>query len=977
MTITLCTSVVENFAYAQKYNFTNYNVEQGLAQSQAQDIVQDHNGFLWIATLGGVSRFDGVSFKNYSKADGLLSLLDFTIHPGNNGKIWIGTQDGIQCYSGRNFETLRFTDSIKPVQFTTIQESVEGGVYCIAKNRLYQSFDGRNISRVKQFANYYTTVLSADRNKNIYAAVYKKGIYRLNDGQWTLSFDLNKFDSSMIVYRLCFTGENQYLLSNKGLFAIKNDSLLPVLSREKLQPEFICIEQDAKGRLWIGTTHGVLVINTGSVEAIGASEGLTDNSVLRITKDREANLWFATDGGGIFKLTDNPLSCYNSAHGMKGNVVMSVVKEATDKIWIGTMDGGLQIFNGKKFTPVTIPGAGAEARKINALLLDSFKQLWIGTIGGGLWKMADGKFSEILVANGLHFKEIVAIYEDSQRQIWACTGSGVYYYEQGTMHKIQGIDQPCFTIYEQGKDSMLAGTSKGLWRILNKSIVKKVEISGDEAMTVNCILKWKNYFLLGTEDAGIIFWQPITGKSMHCSSRNGLTSDFIFSLFADGDNQIFAGTGHGISKIYLTADSSSFTVRNYSFFNNPYGPECNLNAVQKIERNKICFGTTRGLVIYNPDDSALTSKSPLVYLKNVSLFSNRLDSSLARDTFIAWQPIPVNLNLTHDQNQLTFEFTGLYFSNPLDIRYSYKLEGLDTSYSGPVSSPKVIYSNLPPGKFHFRVYAMTSEGVKSSNSVDFPFEILAPFYQRLWFKLLAVLSLIGSGVLIQYIRMRIKARRDSMIKTIRLEEQQKIQERTSEDLHDDLGNKITRISVLADVLQNKLPGGDNENQKLVTQIKENAQSLYLGTKDIIWSLTPGNDNMYDLLERCYAFGTSLFEETEIEFRSSKLTDELKNIRVSLTLSRNLVMIVKEALNNILKHAEAQCAEILVKDIHTTYLSISVIDDGKGMNPGVITGNGLLNMKRRAERIDGQLLISQNNPHGTSITISLKIPLAEG
>ena len=965
--------------FCQQYSFTNYSVGQGLVQSQPRDIIQDEHGYIWVATLGGLSRFDGLNFHNYTKKDGLLSLLTFRICPGDK-KIYIGTQDGIQSYDGRNFKGYTLPKDIKSTAILDIVQGKDNRVFFRAAGSAFAIEKDNTVLQEKELKGLPVTSLSADQHKDIFAAIYKQGIYKLSNDHWQLFIDLKAFDSTLVIQRLFFTAANNLLLlSNKGIFTVSEGKPLLLISNTTITSPITAAAEDYKGRLWIGTTSGAWLLNDkGGAAYIGSPSGLTDNSIVEIIKDTEGNLWFATDGDGIFKLNNSPLTYVNSGQGMKGNVVMGIAAENENNIWLGTSEHGLQRYADGKFSSYPIPSPNPQAQKTNSLLLDAGKQLWIGTLGGGLWLYKNGQYQEILTTAGTHFKEVVSIYEDAQHTIWVCVASGLFYFDKGAMHKVPGLNHPCFSVIESGRDTLLAGTAAGLYQLINKSILARVNISIKNIGVVNCFAKWKNYFLLGTEDEGIVFWNPRSGQTLQCTSKNGLSSDFIFSLYADTGSVIFSGTEHGVSSLLYSEKENSFVIKNHSAVNSIYGPECNLNAVQKTHDGRLWFGTTKGMVVYNPADTFTCSTAPLIYLTGVKLFSNPINANVAADTLSAWRKLPYHLQLTHRQNHLTFNFTGLYFTNPAGIKYKYRLEGADTGYAGFVITPEVIYSNLSPGNYRFMAYAIAENGLSSSNNIDFSFEIEAPFYQQLWFKLLAILMLIVTGILIQYSRTRLKMKREVAISKIKLEEQLKIQERTSEDLHDDLGNKITRISVLTDVLSNKIDKDDLEKRKLIEQIKENAQALYLGTKDIIWSLTPGNDSLYDVLERCQSFGMYLFEETTIEFKMEGQRDTFREIKIPLQINRNLVLIVKEALNNVLKHSGATHAVFKIELIANNELLIAITDDGKGISDGAQRrGNGLANIEKRASRIGGNFTMDRLHPSGTTLQVSFKIPPKEG
>jgi len=182
--------------------------------------------------------------------------------------------------------------------------------------------------------------------------------------------------------------------------------------------------------------------------------------------------------------------------------------------------------------------------------------------------------------------------------------------------------------------------------------------------TVNCFLRMGRSIVLGTEDDGILFWDPIKNLVQACASEQGLSSDFIFSLYKLDSLTVLAGTGKGISRIHLEKKSQGFLVRNFTSSFDPYGPECNLNSVLRAENNKIWVGTTKGIYIYNANDPPVAGSSPLIYLNSVSLFSKKINSDFQNDTLYAWSLVPKDLRLTNRQNHLTFDFNGVFFSNP-------------------------------------------------------------------------------------------------------------------------------------------------------------------------------------------------------------------------------------------------------------------------------------------------------------------------
>ena len=230
------------------------------------------------------------------------------------------------------------------------------------------------------------------------------------------------------------------------------------------------------------------------------------------------------------------------------------------------------------------------------------------------------------------------------------------------------------------------------------------------------------------------------------------------------------------------------------------------------------------------------------------------------------------------------------------------------------------------------------------------------------------------GVSLQYLANQRKQNRLKLVEELRREEQNKVRQRTAEDFHDEVGNRLTRINVLTNVLKNKIGVLTPDADRLIHQIQDNTAQLYGGTRDILWSLKPSNDNLYEILHRVRDFGGELFQDTEIDFEFVGTDDRWLNYRLPLDVSRNLIMIFKEALNNCLKYAGATRVrlEAYLRDDHT--LQMILTDNGKGFDMQYVKkGHGIDNMNVRAGRIHGRLYIDSMKGKGTITTLTFRIP----
>ena len=962
----------------QKLNFVNYSVERGLIQSQAHYLEQDSFGLMWIATLGGISRFDGKKFVNYSKRNGLRSQLVYRLlHQPDRG-LWVGHQNGLQLFDGREFKLILLEKGIPVKPIIDIIPMNNHQVYALNSNGTLLFSINDSLKIAKEFNDEKFFHLIKDSNGRSYGVTIN-GVYDFS-GEAHLYIRKNEIGEGIEIKQLYFNAQNDlWIITNKGLYARTEQGFTLILSSDSIPSVMKSVVQDSQQRIWVGTTRGAYRIDqSGKIDYVGSRSGLTDNTVNKMLVDRENNLWFATDADGLFKLSTNSLEIIDDTNGLNGRVVMGMTKDENGNVWLGSIDGGLSSYSDGVIKKISLPSKKTESKKVIALHFDQSATLWIGTLGSGLWTMKNNSFTQIRTWDGRLLDQVISIYEDKEHTIWIGTPSGLFYYKGGVLYKIKGIEVPCFGMLGLSPDSLLVGTTVGLLEVINKSEVAVKKFKDFTPGTVNCLANSGDLILVGTEDDGVLIWDPVKDNYQLCSSVDGLQSDFIFSLYSPDEHTIFAGTGRGISRIEYEPDNKKIQVTNFSSLQNPFGPECNLNAILKLENNEIWFGTTKGIYIYNNKLSKKVDQTPLIYLNAVDIYPKTNRDSTIADTLLVWSSIPKDLKLSHRENHITFDFTGVFYSNPDGLKYRYQLVGADDSLSEPSSTSKIIYPNLNPGSYRFKAIALSPENIESSNAIDFTFTIERPYYQKTWFKILLVGFLIFLGFLFEFIRVKLKQKQLVINEKIRLDEQKKILERTSEDLHDDLGNKITRITVLTDVLQRKVSPDDIEKTKLINQIRDNAEALYVSTKDILWSLTPGRDNLFDTLEKSRITGAQLFEDTGIDFEARGIENSLKPVQVPLAISRNLNMILKEAFTNILRHSGASKAIMDIKYSNDRILNIEIRDNGIGLDSMTQNGgNGLTNMHKRMDRIGGFLHTFNQETGGFTVKMHIKIPLNEG
>lgn len=945
--------------FGQKYNFEQYDIQDGLIQSQVTSIVQDQKRRLWIATLGGLSCFNGNQFINLGKTNGLNSnfILSLTLDRQNN--LFIGSERGLSHYSQGTFYNYKDMNSWTG----DLTRSASGEIYGLSERHVFKT-NGLKAMRVgitKDSAEM-VTALTADGSGRIWAAVYQKGLFYLDKHKWHAKW-LDKALNNLVITSFLVDRHNSdkiWLLTPDGIFIAENGILKKVYA--DVIKKGTAIAQDARGNIWMGTNKGAWYISKTLLIHFNAKNGFTDNEVKHIFKDAENNIWLGTDGSGIFKFNSGGYVSFDESQGLQNSIVMSIVNgPQPDEVWLGTYDG-LFVHKKDAIKRLVIPSDNEDTKRINFLLKDSQNSIWIGTVGGGLWIYSKNRFKRI--DNGSRAVACNSIIEDSSKNIWLSTNFGCFLLDRQTGKITRINDHFGSSLLEIGKDSVITGTQSGVYLIRNKTEVSPLKLKSVAGSSILSMLRYGPHILFGTADNGLIIWNRQTGAVKQLSTRDGLFSDHIYALLADRKGVIWIGTGRGINRL---SGKDFSLIRNSN--ENALVVECNQNAILEHQDN-IWIGTTKGAIVYDNNASPSAISRPYVFISSAGVLSQNKkgDQNNVQSTYTEHE-LSKNVSLPYNHNHLNINFTGVYLSNPKAVMYQYRLIGLDTKYGRPTSNSSVNYTALPPGKYTFQVKAVTLSGLSSADAATFDFEISPPYYQTTIFKIFILSIIILMIILSVYVIINLNERQRKLRLKIKLEEQFKIRKQTAEDFHDDLGNKLTRISVLSEVLNSMIDDKDNEKRAIIQKIKTNVNELYTGTKDILWSLNPKHDTLCELLARIKEFGFEMFNETSILFEEDISINDIDR-RLPLELSRNILMIFKEAIHNALKHAKADHVQFKAT-INDHILEIQLKDNGAGFDlESAGGGHGISNMNVRANRINGNLNINSNHK-GTTIALSVK------
>lgn len=957
----LCICAQENFV------LRNYAAADGVPQSQINGMIEDGNGYLWLATYGGgVARFDGQTFKVYTTLDGLLSNIVYDLKVDDNQNIWAVHPQGVSRFDGTSFKafTPRSDSAVHNMKRRLIvfgdsllilsAPGVLGKIHNDSAYYWNKSFQQDVlINRVVQFASGELCILTSDRRIFIRSRNGDAAVGSLPAGQVVYS----GYSENGNVVLESYSPADYSMMTNE--ISLKDRTIRSV---PKTSDYTVLLSRPERHERWIMDDHNNLIkenTKTGSRETI-----LTDRAINQVLPDREGNVWIGSNGSGLFKYYHQDftrIDCENLAG------VMSVLQDG-DVLWAGSMNHGLwKIQNNKR-------SHYADKQEILSIVKGPDGSIWAGgTNGFGRYNAAKDKFDWLTMEDGLVGNWVMNMRFDEKGNLWIATVNGLSYYDgkkftnYKTEHGLLTNRINCLH-YSNRYKTLFMGNELGM-NTFSRGRIGAIRFKEFANTTILSINPYRDSLLLiGSGGSGFVVYNPVTKSSRLITTHDGLTSDFIYFIVADEDNTIWMGTEKGISRIVL--DNKLEIIENIHFDhdNGLRGVETNQNAFS-LKGDVKMFGLIDGVYRYNRSPDRETASFD-VHLTDVEVYYGEEASRQYADSLTGSFKIPYNPSFPHDKNHITFGFNRVDKLNSKSVKFKYKLDNYDKAWSKPSPMRQVTYSNLPPGRYEFLVVATDHNGTWGKE-LRYAFVIRAAFYQTAAFWVLAIIFMAGSVFLAFYLRMRNKIEQAMLREKIRLHEQENLRKEIARDFHDEMGNQLTRIINYVSLLKlnGSVVGGTSSRTDLYTKVENSAKYLYTGTRDFIWSIDPVNDELSKLFIHIRDFGEKLFEEKEIKFRA--FNDVKINVKLPYGFSREANLIFKEAMTNAFKSSQAKNATLSLMARENGFEFVFE-DDGTGFDvESKKSSNGLKNILDRAEKLKATLTIVSEAGKGTRISLKFQ------
>jgi ligand-binding sensor domain-containing protein/two-component sensor histidine kinase len=1003
--INLLTALALLCAYRQGFPqilpFDHYSIQDGLPSNWITSIFQDSRGYLWIGADGGLSVYDGVSFRTYGKDDGLPVGHVWSIRESRKspGTLLVGTHGGgLSKIADGKITSLTLDKNYAANVVTAILEDHEGVLWCGAAWGIYQV---RHDS-----ASYFSAVKDSGAVSFIFQTPdsliwisIRQSLYRYSPRTRRterLDFDLPPTTFSCMLE----DGEGMLWLGAKDgtLYRLQHGG---ITAKRKLPfGDLRAVLDDKEGYLWFATPQGIVKVAKqnfpeGEIVNYDVPNGLLDTDLYFCLIDRENNLWFASKNQGLFKLSERNFYGF-PFKGLDPDLLnRSAVVDERGHLFVASGEGLWEVWKNRRLGWQKFlhrPDRGGLSGEVHSVDIAGDGRLWVAYRQSGVAGYAltaeQEKPANLSLAGVLKSGRdlphdpprgaILGIFIDRDDQLWCSLWSVGLVQVDLNARKLRGLyveelgESTPQAVCQDMEGNIWVGTFRsGLFAFKpqagkyaqTRHFTPQDGLASDQ---VRSLVQRRNGELwIGSRFDGISIYKD--GKFEKITTKDGLLNNAIWALAEDDEGRIWIATSVGLQ--YTAPDNSR------RFFTHRRLTGRHVGAVGIISgRQAVWSVSPEELTIYEYGRKSLEGAPPPVYVTGLRV--NGQERGVAG-----------GMKFSHDENLCAFFFNGLSFKGGQPVQYKYRLRGLDDGWQGPTEQRAVTFASLHPGTYTFEVIAINAEGVESAAPASLTFTIQPPFWQRWWFIALCLLIL---GSVLYGIH---------IVRLDRLLEIEKIRSRIATDLHDDIGAGLTHIGLLSQVtlqksgIRQRLERDDKlsePNDEVTWQISSSAarelgtsmervgsiaRELSAAMSDVVWSINPQHDSGEALQRRLSVFAHEICRAKNIALNFA-VSDQIAGLKLHPELRRNLLLIVKEALHNAVKYSGSPSVAIDFS-LNGKNIVLTIADQGTGFDvAGAKNGNGLNNMRSRAEKLGGVCeIVSLPGQGGTRVTA--RVPYKKG
>jgi ligand-binding sensor domain-containing protein/signal transduction histidine kinase len=969
------------------YSIAWWDSEDDLPQNSVFAITQTRDGYLWLGTLNGLVRFDGLRFTVFDESNtpGLESSRIVSLFDDSHGSLWIGTETaGIaRLYDGQITST-GIGRGVREGRLVSACEDASGAVWLYTwDGQLWRHQEGR-------FNAYLVDRGSSSACRSIIAE--KDGPVWVGTSSSLSALAANPNASSLelpVEQSLPVTGVDLLLASRSGGYWRLGNRRIQKWTQNRLERDWgpypwlvapvsaAC--EDREGNLVVGTLGAGLFWfdASGKVTGLSTNEGLSYNFVLSLCLDREGSLWVGTDGGGLNRVRRQAFQVLEPTRGW---VVQSVCEDHEGRLWMGANGGEVGYWQGGAFRQLG-RAQGLPPFSIKSVFADQAQRLWLGshaTWGPGLFRWQNERFHSVPASPPLP-AVVQVIHQDRSNHLWLGTQEGLARWDERewkTFTTRDGLSSDVVrAIADDAEGNLWVGTvGGGLNRLRDGQFTafRRTEKDGLPSDDVSSLWVDEDGVLwIGTLGSGLARFHQ--GRWTRYTTREGLVSNSVGYLLQDDEGYLWIGSNAGLMRVKKRAlndlalgRASLISVRTYRGPDGLPTRECTQGSQPGACRARdgtLWFPTIKGLAFVKPSDLNPNTNPPPVMIESVLIEGQPQESNRLRATW------PQAIRIPPGKERVEIHYTSLNLAAPDKARFRYQLHGHENAPTEAGSVRVAHFSKLPPRQYRFEVTACNEDGVWNQTPATLTLIVQPPFWRTWWFLTATTLALLATIIaVVHYLSTQRLQRQVALMR--QQEALEKERARIARDLHDQLGANLTQVSLLGEMVESDKALPD-EVEAHGRQISQTARETTRALDEIVWAANPANDTLEALMNYACKYAQEYLALAGIRYRLDVPT-ELPGGAVPPELRHNVFLAFKEAVNNVVKHAQATGVWVRLK-LEPGWFTLEVEDNGRGPGdihtPAAQSRNGLRNMRKRMEDVGGQFAIAPAPEAGTVVRLT--------
>jgi ligand-binding sensor domain-containing protein len=941
----------------------------GLPEDFAQALAQTPDGHLWIGTSGGLVRFDGVRFTvfNATSEPAFKGASVYSLLTARDGTLWAGTEG-----SG----LVRYRD----------------GAF-----RIFGALEG--------LTNLFVRVVFEDRHGTIWVGT-DRGLFRF-EGTALRRIDGHGDVPSMSVHTICEDRNGRILVGGRGLLVLDGDRTHYYRSDSTLADNSIrTIRESRDGAVWIGTVSGLRRIDGGvRGNPFLVQRTVDGTNISMLYESTSGQMWIATYGRGLMRFDKSGLLTLTSPASLPHDNVLAVFEDAEGNVWVGTQGGLLRLrasaahtitvvdgvplsintiyedphgalfvaaLNGRLFqvsrqtlVPVDLP-ARLEDLPIRNVFRDSRDRLWIGTDGQGVAHVDGRTVLRHTMKDGLVNDFVRAFCEDREGGIWIGTDGGLSYWRSGAFHNFTTSNGLVYSsirvlLLDRG-GTLWVATDGGVSRIRSGAVIADPALDRLRGHRVWALHEdagggvW-----IGTQGAGLFLLKD--GRLTQFTTEHGLPSDKIHFIGEDRQGYLWMSGPGGVASV-LRADlettggnpSRHVAVRVYG-------------TTEGLNTNQMTGGVQTAGVITSTGEVWLPSAKGAVRIVPEPP-ERRTPVSLSIEQVIAdGRPVPsaTELTLPPGDGKLEIHYTSIRLGTPERVRFKYWMENFERDWTLAGQRRVAYYTNIPPGSYRFHVAAYETNDPQNATVTVMNIGLRPHFYRTRWFLALCVLTLATSGGGAYWLHVRSIRRQFAAV----LDERSRL----AREMHDTLIQGCVGVSTLLEAASHAQEISPNLGGELLDRARSEVRAAVDEARLAVWNLRRGSPHGDRLVPAVSQLARRMALEAGIDIR---VQAEGSPVALGSETEGSLLMLIREALQNAIRHAAPRNLSVVL-GFDRKRLRVEIEDDGLGFDPGADDSEdshhyGIVGMRERVERLDGEFHLASSPGKGTRVHLS--IPLSK-